>query len=587
MTDKTGEATVWQIQEPDPEAVNWLSESLQIGPLTAGTLVNRGVKDPEEARIFLNPELSSLHDPFRLPDMEKAIDRLCKALDANEKIFLHGDYDADGVTSVSLLYRAFQVLKADVVPFVPSRSDGYDLQRSGVDRAKEAGATLIVTADCGTCARDAISYAVSQGLEVIVTDHHRPEPELPPALAVLNPYREDVPEAPPFRDLCGAGMAFKLMDALFSRRMPEGRAAFRERFADLAALGTVADVSTLTGENRILVTHGLRSLNDPRKPGLVALVNSLKLRERKIDARAISQNIGPHINAAGRMEDADIALRLLIARTDSEAVEIAREMEALRTRAREECDRVTKEALLDAIMPENEGRRVLVLARKRWGKGVVGVAAARVAETMRRPAVLLSYNEETDSYSGSARTYGSFHILTALKACEKLLLRCGGHRASAGLSLEAKRLEEFREMVHLVTEGQISDIPEPPTLLIDAEVTDGSVLSFEQVTELSTLEPFGVGNPEPMFVTRGAFVTAVRWVGKDQGTLQAWFRLPGCTQSVKSVVFRGAFREGSPAAVLVQKMQPGNYYDLAYTPKINEWDGRASVEISLKDLRSA
>jgi single-stranded-DNA-specific exonuclease len=575
--------TVWRVREPDPAAVEAVADALGLRPMTALALVNRGVADPEDARVFLDPDLACLHDPFRLPDMTKAVDRLCRALDSGEKIFLHGDYDADGVTSISLLYRAFLILKADVVPYVPSRGGGYDLQRAGVDRAKEAGASLILTADCGTCAHDAINYAVSLGLDVIVTDHHRPEPTLPPAVAIVNPYREDAEETPPFRDLCGAGMAFKLMDALFARRQPELRAAFRERFTDLAALGTVADVSTLGGENRILVANGLRSLNEPRKPGVVALVNSLRLR--RVDARAIAVNIGPHLNAAGRMGDAEIALRLLIARTDAEAAEVAREMEALRTRAREESDRVTKEALLEAIQPENQGRRVLVLARKRWGKGVVGVAAARVAEYTRRPTVLLSYNDESNSYSGSARTWGGFHILTALKACESLLLRCGGHRASAGLSLKAENLEAFREMVHAVTEGQISDVPEAPTLEVDAEVTDGNVWSFEQVTELSRLEPFGVGNPEPLFVTRGAFATAVRWVGKEQGTLQAWFRLPGCTHAVKCVVFRGTFAEDSSAGRLVRKMQPGNYYDIAYAPKINEWEGRASVEITLKDLR--
>jgi single-stranded-DNA-specific exonuclease len=556
-------------------AADELSAALNLSPLVSRLLVNRGVADPEEARCFLDPQLEYLYDPYTLPDMEKAVTRLTQAIEKREKIFLHGDYDADGVTSAALCLRALTVLGADVTGYVPKRTEGYDLQKGGVDRAHAIGATLILTADCGSCAVEPIKYAQSLGIDVVVTDHHRPGPELPPTVALVNPYREGYD--PPFRELCGAGVAFKVLDALVEHVQPVHRLAFRRQFVDLVALGTVADVTPLKSENRIFVTHGLRALAEGKKAGLRALMMSMDMMGRALDTESISWKLGPRLNAAGRMEDADLAFRLLVTKDPEEAEQLAVQLSLLAERSREETARVTTEAMVDAMLPEQEGRRVLVLAREAWGKGVIGIAANRIVEQCRRPVILLSYDKENDQYVGSARSFADFNLHEALHKCADLLGRFGGHSASAGVSLKPDNLEAFRDRMHELAEGFISDEPIAATLEIDAEVESGTELTFAMVEQMHRLAPFGRENPEPVFATRGAVVQSARRVGKDGNTCQLYLRLPGLTNSLKAVWFRnGEWGD---------RLQMGDEVDIAYTPKINEWRGSANVELSVKDLR--
>lgn len=572
-------AALWQITEADPAAVDALARALEVSPLVARLLVNRGITDPEEARIFLDPRLSDLHDPHCLIDVDKAVDRLARALEAKETIFIHGDYDADGVTSAALCLRALSGLGANVTGYVPRRSDGYDLQKVGVDRAKALGATLIMTADCGIGAIESVEYAKSLGIDVIVTDHHRPGPHLPDAVAVVNPYREDC-DPPPFRELCGAGVAFKVLDALVARIAPPAhRTAFRNNFLDLVALGTVADVTTLRGENRIFVAHGLRVLSEAKKTGIRALLVSLDLQGKTLDAGNISWRLGPRLNAAGRMGDADLAYRLLITRDYDEAEQIAVQMGALAERSREETARVTTEAMVEALLPEHQGRRVLVLARPKWGKGVIGIAAARIVEQCRRPVVLLSYDSDNDHWHGSARSWGDFNLHEAFHQCADLLGRFGGHSASAGVSLPAANLEAFRDKLHTLAEGVITDEPGVPTLAVDAEVDNGSVWTYSLVDQIMRLAPFGRDNAEPTFVTRGALVLEARRMGREGSTFGMSVRLPGSSIPMKAVWFRNG--------EWADRLRMGDEVDMAYTPCINEWRGKASVELMLKDLRPA
>ncbi len=575
----------WQFPEPleatARAASSRLVDALHAPPIIADLLVRRGMAGEADARAFLEPALADLHDPHVLPDVEKAVDRLAHALETGERIFVHGDYDADGITSTALCLRALSALGANVVGFVPKRSDGYDLQKSGVDKAHQDGATLIMTADCGVCAVAPVAYANSLGIDVIVTDHHRPGAVLPDAVAVVNPYREDC-EAP-FKELCGAGVAFKVLDALVARVQPNVRLAFRHNFVDLVALGTVADMTPLRGENRVLVAHGLRALGEGKKAGLRALLESCGLLNKAISADNIGWKLGPRLNAAGRMEDADLAYRLLVTKDPDEARALAVQLDALAQRSRDEIARVTTEALEDALSEDQADRRVLVLARDKWGKGVVGVAAARIVEARKRPVIMLSYDKETDHYSGSARTYGEWSVHHALGQCHDLLSRWGGHSASAGVSLPAHNLEAFRDRIHELAEGLIEigadgELP-TPTLAIDAEIPDGSALSFSLVEWVQRLGPFGRENDEPVFATRDAVVLSARRVGKDGNTCQLQLRLPGATESVKGV----AFKSGEWA----DRFHAGDTVDVAYTPVINEWNGRANVELSVKDLRSS
>ena len=568
--------SVWNvITPPDDAAVQALAHALRLPSLLAQLLIQRDITDPEAARQFLNPSLDDLYDPFDLPDMEKAVSRLALAIENKEKIFLHGDYDADGVTSAALCLRALVSLGADVLGYVPRRSEGYDLQIVGVDRAKACGATLILTADCGVCAVEPVKYARSLGIEVIVTDHHRPGKALPDAVAIVNPYRDDSTTS--FKDLCGAGVAFKVMDALVQRLAPEHRAAFHRNFVDLVALGTVADCTPIIRENRVLVAHGLKALAEAKKTGIKALLLSMDIAGRPLDTEDISFKLGPRLNAAGRIEDADLAFRLLVTRDQDEAEQLAVQIGALAEKSREETARVTTEALIDALSPEHQSRRVLVLARERWGKGVVGIAAARIVEHCRKPVILLSFDSKTEHWHGSARSWGAFDLHKSLQNCAELLTSFGGHSSAAGVSLPKDNLLAFQERLHELAEGEIDETALLPTINIDAEVEDASRLSFGFMEQLNRLAPFGRENEEPLFVTYGAVVLSARRVGKDGNTFTLQAKLPGMTGSMKAVWFKN----GDWA----DRLQTGDEIDLVYSPKINEWRGNASVELSLKDLR--
>ncbi len=571
---------IWRVAEPDEALVGALAGALDVPKIVAALLINRGIVGAEEAERYLNPSLSDLSDPFLLPDCDRAVERLARAIKDGERIFVHGDYDADGVTSAAICVRALAALGADVVGFVPRRTDGYDFQPYGAEKAKEAGAKLILTSDCGVTAVAATERASELGIDVIITDHHRPGKVLPPALAVVDPYREDgalAPEKLPFWELCGAGVAFKVLDALVSVLQPQHREAFRKNFVDLAALGTVADVTPLIGENRVLVAHGLKSLAASKKAGIEALLISLDLKGKPLEAQSLAMKLGPRLNAAGRIFDPDIAFRLLTTKDPDEAEQLAVQMGALHDRVREETARATTEALADAMAEENQNRRVLVLARAAWGHGIVGIVAARVVDALRRPVLLLAYDESQDSYHGSGRSYGSFNLLGALHGAADLLGRYGGHQAAAGVTVPAANLDALRERLHANAEGLIDDEPEPPALDIDLEVGSGSVVNLDLLDWLDKLAPFGRDNPEPTFITRGAVVLSARRVGKDGNTANFTFRLPGSEGAFKAVKFQ--------SGDLADQFQAGDDVDLVYTPKANHWNGRVSVDLMLKDLR--
>ncbi len=562
------------VSDPDPQVIEGIARGLGIDPVVAALLVNRGVTDTHDARKFLEPSWDGLHDPWLLPDVDKAVARLAQAIADGERIFVHGDYDADGVTSAALCQRALLALGADVVGHVPHRGDGYDLQVAGVERALEEGASLIITSDCGVCAIEAVEHANDLGIDVIVTDHHRPGPTLPPAVAVVNPYRSD--SRAPFRDLCGAGVAFKVFDALYATVRPDLRDAFRRNLVDLAALGTIADVTSLVGENRILVALGLAGLAAPRKKGLMALLMALGLNET-LRAEDVAFRIGPTLNAAGRMDDASIAYRLLTTRDTDEAETLVGELTELNRRRREESERILTEASVEMLHPENTDRRILVLAGPRWGKGLVGPAASRIAELARRPAILLAFDAETDTYTGSGRSWGDFNLLDALHDCKDLLGRYGGHHASAGVSVPSENLEAFRDRIHAVAEGRVPDTPEPQRLLIDAEIADGKVVNRALTEAIGMLEPYGRGNEAPVFLTRGVVLVDAKAVGKDLNTAQFQFRLPGTTAVLKGVRFKSGDWVG--------RYPNGTRLDIAYRPKANEFRGNVSVDLHIEDWR--
>ncbi len=577
----------WHVAMPSPAAVDALVGALELSPITAALLVNRGVSTPEAARAFLSPDIADLSDPYRFPDMEAAVDRLAFAVENKEKIFVHGDYDADGVTSAALCVRALQSLGGDVTGYVPRRSDGYDLQKPGVDKARTLESRLILTADCGVQAVESVAYAKEHGIDVVVTDHHRPGKVLPDACAVVNPYRDD-PAAIArtsvldFQDYVGVAVAFKTLDALTERIRPSARAAFRKNFLDLVALGTVQDMAPVIGENRLFVTYGLAALASSQKKGIQTLIRHFGLdKEKALLAEHIGFRFGPFLNSAGRMGDADKAYRLLITKDQDEADQIAADLEGMNTQRKQEQARIVTDASVLALLPEYADRRVLVLAQDTWKGGLVGLAAGNLVGLFNRPVVLLSYNRDRHEYHGSARGFGSFHMLDALRACGDLgmLGRYGGHSAAAGVTVLGDHFEAFCDRMHDLAADTVDMTDLAPTIAIDAEIPDGRALTFGLLEEIDRLEPWGRGNEEPVFSTCGVRVQEVRRVGKDQNTLNLQLQLPGMFGATKAVWFKN----GAAADMLA----PGSRVDIAYRPKFNHWQGNTKIELYLKDLRPA
>ncbi len=575
----------WQIAAPDANAVDTLVRTLELSPITATLLVNRGVHTPEDARAFLSPDVADLSDPYRLPGMEKAVDRLASAVQNKEKIFVHGDYDADGVTAAALCVRALESLGAEVTGFVPRRSDGYDLQSAGVKRAKDAGASLILTADCGIQAVESVALAKSLGMDVVITDHHRPGKTLPDACAVVNPYRNDdavreASDALAFKDFVGVAVAYKTLDALTERVRPSARAAFRHNFLDLVALGTVQDMAPVVGENRLFVTHGLTALAASKRRGIQSLLAHCGLdKVTTITSEDIGFKLGPLLNAAGRMGDADLAFRLLTTRNTDEADQLTADLVGMNRQRKQEQTRITAEASVLALLPENAERRVLVLAGEAWRSGLIGVAAGNLVGLYNRPVILLGYNKERDEYHGSARGFGAFHMLDALNACADcgMLGRYGGHSSAAGVTIKGAHFEAFCDKLHDLAADTIDLSDLSATLSIDAEIPDGRALTWGLMDEMDRLEPWGRGNEEPTFATRGVRVMGVKRVGADQNTLSLWLSLPGMTANTKAVWFKNG--------AVAEKLSVGDRVDIAYRPKPNEWNGNTSLDLQLKDMR--
>jgi single-stranded-DNA-specific exonuclease len=480
-------------------------------------LVRRGLGDDATARAFLRPSFGALHPPDLLPDMTAALDRLERALDEGETLLVHGDYDADGLCSAALLARGLGELGARVEPFVPHRlRDGYDLGEGGLARAREVGAGLVLTADCGVSAVGAVEAAAGMGLDVVITDHHRPPPRLPAAVAVVDPARRDAHY--PFPGLAGVGVAFKLLAGLYARRgVPAERL---NRHLDLVALGTVADLVPLVDENRILVRAGLEALARTRKPGLRALasVAGVELGGR-VRASDVGFRLGPRLNAAGRVAASETGLRLLLAEDPREAERLAEVLELCNRERRREDRRVRAEAeaqLAERYDPERD--RSVLLWGEDWHPGVIGIVASRLVERVHRPVVLVSLKEEPGR--GSGRSIPGFHLHRALEGCADLLERFGGHRMAAGLEVRRERLEELRRRLEEEASRTLEADDLRPELRLDLSLPLRAVHE-ELFRGLEYLAPFGTGNPRPVLHVRDVRIERAVAVGPQGDHLKA------------------------------------------------------------------
>ncbi len=474
-----------------------LSEALNVVPAVADLLASRGYSSVADAQRFLRPDESGIHDPFLLADMQKAVERLNKALRAGERIGVYGDYDVDGVTSAALLKRTLGRLAQSpdlIFARVPHRvRDGYGLSPDAVDQAADEGCTVLISADCGISSYDAVQQARKRGVDLIITDHHEPGDELPGALAVINPKRKDTDY--PFRDLAGVGVAFKLCEALCQARELDV-SSYRQHFLDLVALGTVADSAPLVDENRVFVTMGLPLIVETRKKGLQMLVNSMR---RPISTSTISYQIGPRINAVGRVDDAAQALELLTTNEPVRAGELVSLLERLNNTRREYQDRVQAESIQYIEQNRLLEDRVLMVVGRNWPTGVVGIVAGRLAEEFGRPAFVVSC--EGEEARGSARSAGSFSVVEALKTCSDCLKDYGGHSQAAGFDAHVDKLSEIRTRLNTYADSVLTDDDLVPTIEIDLELEPGEI-GAELLADVAALAPFGTGNAEPLWLCR-------------------------------------------------------------------------------------
>jgi single-stranded-DNA-specific exonuclease len=555
------------VAEPPADDVRRLADALRLPQPLARLLVQRGYDSADRAKRFLRPSLDALSDPRDLPDMDRAVAVVTDAVRAGAPLLIHGDYDVDGQCATALLTRALRAAGAHVVPFIPNRvRDGYDLGPAGVAAAREAGAGVIVTCDCGTTAGAAVAAARAAGLKVVITDHHLPG-TLPEADAIVNPRRGDA--ASPAADLCGSGVAFKLVQALVpALGLPENLPL---HLIDLVAIATVADVVPLTAENRILTRFGLRKLPETRWPGVRALVQVAGLGNTEIRAGHVGYVLAPRLNAAGRIGEAMDGLALLLSDEPAQAEALAKRLETLNAQ-RQEMDQAILGEALETIERDVDLERQygLVLARDGWHPGVIGIVASRVVERYGRPTILIALDGDTGK--GSGRSISRFDLHAALRACAPLLERYGGHRMAAGVTVARERLEAFRTAFNDEARRVLTRDDLVPTQRVDAVVALRDLdLDLERL--LRHLEPCGSGNPSPVFGVAGAAVREARPVGTNHLRLlieDAGARLPAIgfdwADRVDPAWWRGPV-------------------DVAFRLERNEWQGDVSLQGRVIQLR--
>lgn len=510
-------ASRWLIPKIDPQTASALARELGVRPVTANVLLSRGLGDPGAARRFLAPDLAHLQNPYLLTSMPEAVARIRCAIERKEKILIYGDYDVDGTVSVVILKKAIEMAGGEASFHVPHRlKDGYGMRADVIERAAAMGIALIVSVDTGIRAAQVVGEARERGIDVIVTDHHLPDVELPPALAVLNPNRRDC--GYPDKNLCGAGVAFKLVQALLATLGWPSEKLDRvlRSFLKLVAIATVADVVPLVGENRVIVKHGLEGLHRAKNPGLRAILELAGLMNgRAPSAREVAFQVAPRINAAGRMDDAQNAIRMFLTDDPDHARRLASELHSLNQERRDTEAEIVRLVLEEcAGAPVTDDQSVLVFSGVNWHRGVVGIVASRLVERFCRPVFVLS--EEDGQAQGSGRSIAPFHLLEALEAMPDLFTRFGGHRQAAGLSLAAGSVPEFRRRLNAYAATRLTPADFQPQLAVDAAVTLRELTSGPAVAELLAMAPFGFGNPAPVLAVLGAEVAGAPVVMKEK-----------------------------------------------------------------------
>lgn len=561
------QSKLWVIRQVDPIQRGLLSRALSISSATAALLLNRGVTNVDQATAWMSP--IQTHDPFLIPDMERAVDRLHQAMQRHEQVCFYGDYDVDGMSATSIYLSFFRTLGAQVRAYVPHRlREGYGLNESAVRTLAKEGVTLLVTSDCGTTSHHEICLANQLGLDVIVTDHHQTDMEMPTALAVMNPHRQDAQY--PFQGLCSGGLAYKVAQA-YEAKYGSGSVPL-ESLLDLVALATIADVVPLHDENRFFVREGLAQISRGARCGIRAL-KQVAVISRECTTETIAFKLGPRLNAAGRLDEAIKGVRLLTTESEREAKTLAEDLDRLNQARRELEGAILEEALAQAESQQLSGG--IVLYARGWHLGVVGIVAARIMERFHRPTVVVAVNDNGIG-KGSARTVPGFDLYQALAGCRDLLVAFGGHPSAAGITIQEANLPAFTDRFSAIAETWARDTQSTPVLHVDSEVRLNEI-TLTLLREIGTLHPFGAGNPEPTFVVRDLNVLNARVVGEKH--LKMMVRQGGSMPfdsigfGMKSLEDRG--------------LSPHTPIDVACTPELNRWNGYDRIQLRIRDIRAA
>ena len=564
----------WRVQNPDVARVKMLAQTLGVSPVVAHLLVVRGYAGEESARKFLKPAREHLHDPSLLLGMNDAVRRILRAIEQGEKILVYGDYDVDGTTGTVVMRKALKLLGAKTGYHVPHRfTEGYGIQQPALEKAKAEGFKLVISVDCGIRAHEPLHWAMDNGLDVIVTDHHLPDEDegAPPAYCVLNPNQKGCRY--PDKNLAGVGVAFKLAHALLRE---SGKENLVDGFLKMVAIGTVADVAQLTGENRAIVALGLNDLPKAKNLGLRALMDVAGFnQESKMTAFDLGFRIGPRINAAGRMDAARAVVELFETNDEDEAARLAQHLDS-RNRERQQVQREIVKLALEEWEHNGDKRQkhAAIIAGDNWHRGVIGIAASKIAEKLYRPCVVISF--EGDDGHGSGRSIEAYHLLEGLTACGDLFDKFGGHSHAAGLGIKRENIAEFRRRLNEHAATYLSDEDLIPSIDIDAELKP-ETFSLDLVQELKVLEPFGAGNPQPVFMTKNFRMPFESRILKDR---HLKFRLMGADGRQHDAIWWDGIEHLDG-----QTLQAGSRIEAAYTLEANTWQGTTRLQLIVKDLK--
>ncbi|MDP6852982.1 MAG: single-stranded-DNA-specific exonuclease RecJ [Candidatus Marinimicrobia bacterium] len=562
---------VWRFKSIDEDCVKKVAETFSIPHTIARVMSLRGIQNRENSKKFFYPHLEGIHDPFLMKDMEDAVSRILQTISEKKSILIFGDYDVDGTTSAAFLTLFFQSLEVDVHYYIPSREkEGYGVSKQGIEYGKLIGADILITCDCGINAFEQVDFANSLGIDVIISDHHKPEAKLPDAAAVINPNRLDCNY--PFKGLCGAGVAFKLALALCQKGGYDQALAWKH--SDLITLGIAADLVPIKDENRIIVHYGIKQMQKQTNSGITALLKTGGLWKKEITVGRLVFWMAPKINAAGRLGDASRAVKLLTTNNPVRAMDIARELEDENNLRKEITHKITEEALYQVKTNCNlDKEKAIILGSEDWHPGVVGIVASRIKETFARPAIIISFEE--DEGKGSCRSIYGFDMVDALRECASSLTGFGGHPIAAGLSLQKEKFDAFKATFLKVAENQISTEELTPTIMVDSELNledlDHRMLKF-----LNSMEPYGPGNMRPIFTTKNIRVEGIpQLLGRDQNTLK--FSVKQKKTPFESIGFNMAEH--------YEKLILNSPIDIAYVIGENEWNGKRTVQLELKDIK--